>query len=95
MDLSFEWDESKAALNLKKHRISFEEARTVFGDPVAVIFDDEEHSQDETREIIVGHSDRNRLLLVSFTERSPNIRIISARRATKSERENYEKSQFH
>jgi uncharacterized DUF497 family protein len=90
MELEFEWDAEKAEANLRKHRVSFEEASTVFGDPLALIFDDEAHSLDEFREIIIGHSDRNRLLLVSFTERSPKIRIISARRATKTERRDYE-----
>jgi uncharacterized DUF497 family protein len=90
MSLEFEWDDDKALSNLNKHRVSFEEASTVFGDPLAAIFEDEEHSQDELREIIVGHSDRSRLLVVSFTERESRIRIISARRATKQEREDHE-----
>jgi uncharacterized DUF497 family protein len=71
-----EWDQSKAAVNLKKHGVSFEEAKTVFDNPLAVIFDDEVNSIDERREIIVGHSQQNRLLLIAFTERSSNIRII-------------------
>jgi uncharacterized protein len=90
MSLEFEWDEDKAASNQKKHRVTFEEAATVFADPLAAIFDDEEHSEEEQREIIVGHSAENRLLLVSFTERGGAIRIISARRATKRERRDYE-----
>jgi uncharacterized protein len=90
MALEFEWDAQKAETNLRKHRVSFEEAATVFGDSLAVIFDDEAHSLEEAREIIIGHSDRSRLLLVSFTERSAKIRIISARRATKTERRDYE-----
>jgi uncharacterized protein len=90
MALEFEWDAQKAESNLRKHRVSFEEATTVFGDSLALIFDDEAHSQYEPREIIIGHSDRNRLLLVSFTERSSITRIISARRATKKERRDYE-----
>ena len=65
--------------NRRKHGISFDEASTVFGDPLAAIFDDEAHSQGESREIIVGHSVRERLLLVSFTMRGEAIRIISAR----------------
>jgi uncharacterized protein len=92
MALEFEWDDEKARSNEKKHRISFEEAASVFADPLAVIFDDETHSQDEQREIIIGHSDEDRLLLVSFTERGDAIRIISARRATKRERQEYEEN---
>jgi len=80
--MEFEWDESKAAANLKKHGVSFEEAKTVFYNPLAVIFDDEEHSTEEQREIIIGQSEINRLLLVCFTERPNAIRMISARLAT-------------
>ncbi|HAX76506.1 MAG TPA: hypothetical protein DCY88_11865 [Cyanobacteria bacterium UBA11372] len=92
--MEFEWDEAKAAANLKKHGVSFEEAKTVFDNPLAVIFDDEAHSVDEKREIIIGHSQQNRLLLVSFTERPNTIRIISARLATRKEREDYEEKAF-
>jgi uncharacterized protein len=91
MPLTFEWDADKAALNIAKHGVTFDEARTVFGDPLAVIFDDEEHSLDELREIIIGHSVLRRLLLVSFTERGDEVvRIISARKANKRERKDYE-----
>ena len=90
--MEFEWDPSKAAANLKKHGVSFEEAKTVFDNPLAVIFDDEAHSINERREIIIGHSRRNRLLLTAFTERSGNVRIISARLATRNEREDYEQN---
>lgn len=91
MALSFEWDKDKAASNESKHGVTFDEASTVFADPLAVIFDDEEHSEDEIREIIIGHSILERLLLVSFTERGEDVvRIISARRATKRERKDYE-----
>jgi len=94
MAVSFEWDNDKAKANLKKHKIRFEEASTVFGDPLAKIFSDDEHSAQEHREIIVGHSILNRLLLVSFTERGPNhLRIISARVATKNERKAHEENQ--
>ncbi|ELR98993.1 BrnT family toxin [Gloeocapsa sp. PCC 73106] len=89
-----EWNESKAAANLKKHGVSFEEAKTVFDNVLAVIFDDEAHSVGERREIIIGHSRSNRLLLVSFTERPSAIRIISARLATLREREDYEQNAF-
>ena len=90
MAMEFEWDARKATTNLTKHGVSFEEAATVFNDPLAAIFDDEAHSIEENREIIIGHSNTNRLLLVSFTERSEQVRIISARRAMKREREDYE-----
>jgi uncharacterized DUF497 family protein len=90
--MEFEWEQSKAATNLKKHGVSFEEAKTVFDNPLAVIFDDEAHSVDEQREIIIGHSRQNRLLLIAFTERSGNVRIISARLATRQEREDYEQN---
>jgi uncharacterized DUF497 family protein len=92
MSLQFEWDEDKAASNQKKHGVTFEEAATVFADPLGAIFDDEAHSEEEQREIIVGHSANNQLLLVSFTERAGGIRIISARRATKRERRDYEEN---
>lgn len=90
MDLEFEWDNQKAKLNLQKHGINFEEAKTVFQDPVAYILDDEWHSVGEKREIIIGHDTNNFLLLVCFTERNNKIRIISARLATKKERQDYE-----
>ena len=93
MQLRFEWDERNAVANLSKHEVSFEEAQTVFYDPLACIFDDEWHSTDEPREIIIGHSNSNRLLLACFTERDPGlIRTISARHATKREcRDNEER----
>ncbi|MEH2023514.1 BrnT family toxin [Nostoc sp.] len=92
--MEFEWDKSKAAANLNKHGVSFEEAKTVFSNSLAVIFDDKAHSIDEQREIIIGHSQQNLLLLISFTERSNAIRIISARLATRKEREDYERNTF-
>jgi uncharacterized DUF497 family protein len=90
MEPSFEWDEAKARINQQKHRVSFEEAVTVFGNPLAAIFPDPDHSHDEIREIIVGHSNRHRVLIVSFTERGSAVRIISARVATTRERRDYE-----
>jgi uncharacterized DUF497 family protein len=90
MDLKFEWDDQKAQYNLKKHGISFEEAKTVFYDSLAFIFDDEWHSVGEFREIIVGQDSNHRLLLVCFTERNQVIRLINARLATKKERKDYE-----
>jgi uncharacterized DUF497 family protein len=91
MDLQFEWDERKAASNLKKHSVSFSEATTVFGDPWFITFLDEEHSVDEDRYITLGQSNHKRLLLVAHTDRQGQMRIISARKATTNEREFYEK----
>ena len=93
MSVHFEWDRRKAAINLRKHRVSFDEASTVFDDQAAFIFDGEDHSADELREIIVGHSINNRLLLVCFTERAQDVvRIFSARLATQKERKDYEEN---
>ena len=87
MALRFEWDVHKARANIRKHRVSFDEAATVFRDGLARIFDDEDHSMDESREIIIGHSAAGRLLLVSFTEKADDtVRIISARVTTPRER---------
>ena len=93
MSVRFEWDDDKAKANLKKHKVSFDEACTVFGDALAKIFGDDQHSAGELREIIVGDSLPGRLLLVSFTERGRDvIRIISARVATRNERKSHEES---
>jgi len=92
MKIGFEWDRRKATANLAKHGVSFEEALTVFADPLARIFDDEDHSIDERREIIIGHSIRGRLLVVCFTQRGEALRILTARRATKNERKDYEEN---
>lgn len=92
--MEFEWDETKAQTNLTKHGVSFEEAKTVFDNLLAVIFDDQAHSVGERREIIIGHSRNNRLLIISFVERPSSIRIISARLATRREREDYEQNTF-
>jgi uncharacterized DUF497 family protein len=91
MNVQFEWDEGKAKANAKKHGVNFEEATSVFADPLAAIFIDETHSDEELREILVGHSAEGRLLMVSFTERGEAVRIISARQATKRERRDYER----
>lgn len=89
--MQFDWDESKAERNLSKHGVSFEEAKTVFDDPLYVDFYDPDHSEDEERYLIVGQSNRGRLLMVSYTERGDDlIRIISARQVTRTERETYE-----
>ena len=91
MSLVFEWDARKARSNLPKHRVSFAEAVSVFSSPLARIFPDEEHSADELREIIIGHSSAERLLLVCFMEaQMERVRIISARRATREEQYDYE-----
>jgi hypothetical protein len=90
MPAQFTWNSSKAAINLRKHGVAFQEALTVFADPLARIHDDPEHSMGEPREVIVGHSTRNRLLVVVFIERESEVRVISARRATRHEREEYE-----
>jgi hypothetical protein len=93
MPYRFEWDSRKASTNIRKHGVSFDEASTVFDDPLAAIFDDETHSTAEARELIIGHSLTGRLLLVSFAERPGEmLRLISARVATRKEREDYEKS---
>ena len=88
--MEFEWDPAKAARNEAKHGVSFKEAATVFGDPLSMAFDDPAHSYDEQRALLVGMSDEQRVLIVSYTERGDTIRIISARETTRGERETYE-----
>ena len=93
MSVRFEWDRAKAAGNQQKHGVSFDEAATVFDDPLAVIFDDEDHSINEAREIIIGHSINDRMLIVCFTERAQDvIRLYSARPAAKKEQKDYEEN---
>ena len=92
MTPEFEWDEEKAEDNFKNHGVAFDEALTVFGDPLARIFDDPDHSEDEQRELIIGHSGKQRLLIVSFTARGLRTRIIGARRVTARERTDYEQN---
>jgi uncharacterized DUF497 family protein len=82
----FEWDARKAAANLEKHHLSFEDAATVFLDPLAITFADPDHSADERREITVGHTIKRELVFVSHCERGERVRIIGARRATRTER---------
>lgn len=92
MALVFEWDESKAAANRRKHGVTFDEAASVFGDERAVIFPDVEHSDEELRLLIVGHSHYQRLLFVSHVECGPEVvRLIGARQATRRERRDYER----
>ncbi len=88
--MQIEWNTEKAEANLKKHAVSFDEAETVFDDPLFVIFADPDHSFEENRFIIMGESNQNRLLVVSYTERPPKTRLISAREATRPERKKYE-----
>lgn len=93
--MQFEWNPTKAALNLKNHKVSFNEAATVFSDPLGVTVPDPDHSDEEDRLIIVGISYRSRLLIVSHTENEDAIRIISARELTPREREQYEQGDFN
>lgn len=93
MAFSFEWDPGKADRNLTKHGVPFEEAQTVFGDPLAREHPDPEHSFGEARFIVVGYSFFRRLLVVVCTERGDTIRIISAREATRHERKAYERGE--
>jgi uncharacterized DUF497 family protein len=86
----FEWDLRKATANLTKHGVSFDEATTVFGDPLSLLLADPKHSEDEERFLVLGFSNRQRLLVVAYAERSPRTRIISARLATRQERNTYE-----
>ena len=88
--MQYEWDEHKAESNLIKHGVAFEEAKTVFDDPLYVDFYDPDHSVSENRYIIIGESCKQRLLFVSYTERGNIVRLISAREATPSERKGYE-----
>lgn len=88
--MKFEWDENKADKNLLKHQVSFHEAKTVFDDPLYIDFYDPDHSVDEDRYLIVGQSNQERILIVSYTERANSIRLISAREVTRQERKVYE-----
>lgn len=88
--MTFEWDPRKAAVNRAKHKVSFEEALTVFGDPFGRITEDPRHSATEERSVLLGQSIRRRLLAVMFTERGQAIRLMSARKATRRERREYE-----
>jgi hypothetical protein len=94
MELTFEWDDEKAKNNLRNHKISFEEAKTVFSDPFLWTFPDPEHSVGEQRYLNIGSSSQGRIFIVVHTERGANIRIISCRKATASERRAYEEGNF-
>jgi uncharacterized protein len=89
--MEFDWDDEKAAINLADHKVSFDEAKAVFDDPLYVDFYDPDHSYDEHRYLIIGESQQRRLLIVSYTERGDITRLISAREATPAERRDYEK----
>lgn len=90
--MEFEWDARKAARNRSKHGVTFHEAATVFGDPLALTLPDPDHSEKEDRFITFGYSQEQRLLVVAHTDREERTRIISARKATSSERDIYEES---
>ena len=90
MALIFEWDVEKARANVRKHRVSFEEAATVLGDPLSITISDPLHPKEEERSVIIGRSHRGRTLVVVHTERGERIRIISARSASRGERRQYE-----
>lgn len=90
MPYEFEWDPDKAAENLRKHGVSFDEAVTAFGDPLSILLPDPDHSIGEQRYLVMGVSTQGRLLVVAFVERPPRTRIISARLVTQRERQDYE-----
>ncbi len=90
MITTFEWDEDKSKLNVRKHGSSFEEGKTVFNDPFAITIGNPDHSDDESRYIDIGLSSKGKLLVVWYTDRNENIRLIGCRKATRSERKAYE-----
>ena len=92
MGYIFEWDPRKAESNGRKHGVSFDEASTVFGDPLSLLMPDPDHSVGEERFLLLGLSNRRRLLVVAFGERPPRTRLISARLATRNERRRYEEN---
>ena len=92
MKPNFEWDPEKERKNIRKHEVSFDEASSIFDDPMFITVLDEEHSDDEERYITIGLSNKNRLLLIAHTERNDVIRIISARKVTKHEEKFYEEA---
>jgi len=88
--VNFEWDPGKARENRRKHRVSFAEAASVFGDPLAITYPDPDHSIAEQRFITIGLSSAGRVLIVAHADRNENVRIISARKTTQRERKHYE-----
>ena len=93
MGYIFEWDPVKAEANVRKHRVTFDEASTVFGDPLNLVMADPDHLRGEERYLLLGMSNRRRLLVVAFAERPPRTRLISARRTIRQERRFYEEEQ--
>jgi hypothetical protein len=91
--VSIEWDPVKAAANARKHRVTFDEAQTVLGNPLSITGSDPDHSYEESRYLAVGPSKVGRILVVAFTDRGSAVRLISARRATRRERRSYEEAQ--
>ena len=90
MGYTFEWDPAKAKANVRKHDVTFEEASTVFGDPLNLLMSDPDHFHEEERYLLLGMSNLRRLLVVAFAERPPRTRLISVRMATRQERRRYE-----
>jgi uncharacterized DUF497 family protein len=88
--MRFEWDENKAASNLRKHGVTFEEAVTVFADPYLLLTEDAKHSEQEEREWAIGEAENGKILVIVFTMRRERVRIVSARKATRRERKKYE-----
>jgi uncharacterized DUF497 family protein len=88
----YEWDPKKAKANLREHGVAFEDAASVFLDPLAVTYPDPEHSSEESREITIGHSAKLGVIFLSHTQRGDRIRIIGARKVTRRERKQYEES---
>ena len=93
MNLLFDWDETKASINLKKHDVSFGEAATVFSDLLSITFEDPDHSHSEDRFLTFGSSAKGRMLVVSHSDRGRQIRLISARKMTRNERKSYEEKE--
>ena len=91
--MRFEWDRGKAEANRRKHRVSFDEAASVFGDPLATTIDDPDHSIEGFRFLTLGYTKNQRLIVVSHTEREGSMRMISAREPTPQERKQYESEQ--
>jgi len=94
MEKNFEWDENKAKENIRNHQISFEEAATIFKDPFSITIFDPDHSIGEDRYVDIGCSSTGRVLIVVYTERGQNIRIISCRKTEPNERRKYEEGDF-
>jgi len=92
--VNYEWDAKKAKTNLRKHGVSFEEAATVFLDPLAITFPDPDHSDEEARELTIGSTTKNRVVFVSHCPRGDRTRIIGARRTTRKERKQYEEGTY-